>query len=560
MLPFSIVEIDNVIGTISQNNSTNIPLVANDFFDGTAEDITGYSSLVVNVFSDVNSAPSGLSLSFSSDGSNWDLNYFYTVYAGQAQSIQFNVPAAYFKIIYTNGAAPQTEFRLQTLYHPLKSVTELKQKLVDYDLSGNEDLVPAHGLLLPSNSGAVIAGTSTNPIRIDPTGTTAQPITDNGGSITIDTTQLPSALVGGRLDTNIGTWLGSTAPSVGQKNSVNSLPVVLASDQSQVTVLNKTSDGQEIYVRDLDTFSSSLDSGYLSGIIDSLGKIRLQRGNIYGSQHIDLTHRLKTAEKELKVSESTLLGHFSHRYEIDSLYFGTSLTGSGTVTHDATQSAAALAVTATNGDRAVLRTHTYYQYTPNKGFGCKMVILNNDAGVSNQKRRWGLFDNDGIFFELSNTTFNIVHRSSVSGSPVDTLVAQSAWNIDTLQGTGLSGVTLDLTKVNIFEINIQSFGSGTTRFFINDNLIHEQPHVNINAATYMRATQLPLQCEIINTNTSTASNFKFINGSVFRETGTKRSGYYFSAVNSSQKSIGTTEIPLLCIRPKTTYNSITNRM
>lgn len=42
---------------------------------------------------------------------------------------------------------------------------------------------------------------------------------------------LPSALVGGRFDTNLGAWLGSTSPSVGQKTMAASIPVVIASDQ-----------------------------------------------------------------------------------------------------------------------------------------------------------------------------------------------------------------------------------------------------------------------------------------------------------------------------------------
>ena len=93
--------------------------------------------------------------------------------------------------------------------------------------------------------GTVVLGTGTNPVRVDPTGTTAQPVTDNGGSltvddgggsITIDTTQLPSTLLGGRLDTNIGAWLGSTVPTVGQKAMVSSIPVAIASNQSAIPV------------------------------------------------------------------------------------------------------------------------------------------------------------------------------------------------------------------------------------------------------------------------------------------------------------------------------------
>ena len=44
--------------------------------------------------------------------------------------------------------------------------------------------------------------------------------------------QLPAALVGGRLDTNIGAWLGAVTPTVGQKTMAASLPVALASDQT----------------------------------------------------------------------------------------------------------------------------------------------------------------------------------------------------------------------------------------------------------------------------------------------------------------------------------------
>ena len=58
-------------------------------------------------------------------------------------------------------------------------------------------------------------------------GTTANPVV-------VSTAQLPAALVGARLDTNVGAWLGSTAPTVGSKTSANSIPVVLASDQAQL--------------------------------------------------------------------------------------------------------------------------------------------------------------------------------------------------------------------------------------------------------------------------------------------------------------------------------------
>lgn len=55
-------------------------------------------------------------------------------------------------------------------------------------------------------------------------------------TVAVSSTQLPAALVGGRLDDNIGSWLGSTVPTVGSKTSANSIPVVIASDQGAVPV------------------------------------------------------------------------------------------------------------------------------------------------------------------------------------------------------------------------------------------------------------------------------------------------------------------------------------
>lgn len=78
------------------------------------------------------------------------------------------------------------------------------------------------------------------------------PVSDGGGSLTVDGTvavtqstspwvvssaQLPAALVGGRLDENVGAWLGSTAPTVGQKAMASSLPVAIASDQTTLAVV-----------------------------------------------------------------------------------------------------------------------------------------------------------------------------------------------------------------------------------------------------------------------------------------------------------------------------------
>jgi hypothetical protein len=106
---------------------------------------------------------------------------------------------------------------------------------------GQAAMAASSPVVIASNQTAIPITDNAGSITIDGTvtanaGTGPFPVSDNSGSLTIDTTQLPAALVGSRLDINNGAWLGSTAPSVGSKTSANSIPVVIASDQSAISV------------------------------------------------------------------------------------------------------------------------------------------------------------------------------------------------------------------------------------------------------------------------------------------------------------------------------------
>ena len=68
------------------------------------------------------------------------------------------------------------------------SLASLAAQQLDYDTGGGTATQVILGIALPASGGPVAGGTATNPVRVDPTGTTAQPITDNGGSITVDGT------------------------------------------------------------------------------------------------------------------------------------------------------------------------------------------------------------------------------------------------------------------------------------------------------------------------------------------------------------------------------------
>jgi hypothetical protein len=131
---------------------------------------------------------------------------------------------------------------------------------------------------------------------------------------------------------------------------------------------------------------------------------------------------------------------------------------------------------------------------------------------------------NGFYLEQLNNQVQFVQRSSVTGSIVNTPVLQENWNGDKLDGTGPSGITLDLTKAQILWADFEWLGVGSVRmgFIINGQFIlcHTFNHANIISSTYITTASLPLCYEIFNTaGTTGASTLKQICSTVISEGG-----------------------------------------
>ena len=79
---------------------------------------------------------------------------------------------------------------------------------------------------------------------------------------------------------------------------------------------------------------------------------------------------------------------------------------------------------------------------------------------------------------------------------VDTRIPSSAFNIDRLDGTGPSGYTIDLSKMQMFYIDYSWYGAGFIRFGVrgpDGNVIycHKIINNNVNYLAYMRSGNLP---------------------------------------------------------------------
>ncbi len=169
------------------------------------------------------------------------------------------------------------------------------------------------------------------------------------------------------------------------------------------------------------------------------------------------------------------------------------------------------------------QTFQRFNYQPGKS---QQIFMTGafGAGVVGITRRIGLFDDDnGLFFEQVDASFGVTVRSDSSGSPVDSPILQAAWNLDKLDGTGLSGETLDLTKSHIMVIDFQWLGSGRVRFGFDLGgrtvYVHEIDHSNNLLGPYMSTPNLPIRYEITSGASSPASTLLHTCVSVMSEGG-----------------------------------------
>jgi hypothetical protein len=261
----------------------------------------------------------------------------------------------------------------------------------------------------------------------------------------------------------------------------------------------------------------------------------------------------------LRISEPFTLFDSSHRYSDNGLW-ETSTASGGTTTFNANAGLVDLAVTTTSGSKVYRETTKVFSYQPGKSLLILSTFVFNPA-KTNLCQRVGYFgDDNGIYIELANSTLSFVERSSVTGAVTETRVAQADWSVDKLDGTGPSGLTLDITKAQILWMDIEWLGLGTVRLgFVIDGvfiLCHNFHHANLIASTYITTASLPLRYEIENTGaTASNSTLKQICSSVFSEGGYELRGAQQAIgvpiTTPTDLAVAGTYYPLVSLRLKT---------
>jgi hypothetical protein len=263
----------------------------------------------------------------------------------------------------------------------------------------------------------------------------------------------------------------------------------------------------------------------------------------------------------LRVSQPYTLFDSQNRYAIDNQFDTSTVTG-GSTTYLPNESSVRMDVTTASGAEVVRQTFRSFPYQPGKGLLVLATFVMNTT-KANLRQRVGYFGTEnGLYFEVTGAapgTKAFVMRTYVGGSVDNTTrrVEQSAWNGDKLDGTGASGLTLDLTKPQILWMDFEWLGVGNVRcgFIINGQYIvcHTYQTANVTGTSvYMTTAILPVRYEITNTAaTGSASYLKQICSTVLSEAGYEQTSIEHVATMTSATAgsyITTTYKPLVSIK------------
>jgi hypothetical protein len=249
----------------------------------------------------------------------------------------------------------------------------------------------------------------------------------------------------------------------------------------------------------------------------------------YGSDpnnpiYINFNPTATDAFGRLQVSEPYTLFDSQNRYAIDN-QFDTSTSGTGTTSFLTNEASVKMEVTGAGVGSVVRQSYRSFPYQPGKGLLVLATFVMDSSSSANLTQRVGYFNTqNGVFLQRVGTTPSFVLRSYVTGTASDARTAdQSSWNGDKLDGTGPSGITLDLSKAQILWMDFEWLGVGSIRcgFVINGVFIlcHTFNNANEISNVYMTTATLPVRYEITSITSAVAASIKQICSTVISEGG-----------------------------------------
>lgn len=309
----------------------------------------------------------------------------------------------------------------------------------------------------------------------------------------------------------------------------------------------------------------------LDETIDNLTNIPVTRsiltGKTQGGQYRNLAitnenhleadiHGPVTATGEVIVAQYEPQVAISFKYGVNDYLVNES--GSGTYSITQTDSSAKLQVSAASSS-AVISSRRVGKYYVGQGLIIRSAARFNIPMTGLQQLLGFASEAGGVMIGTNDTNFCVCLRKNGT----DTFVNQSNFNIDKLDGTGPSGMTIDVTKGNVYQIQFLWQGFGNMKFSVYEPnigsfiLFHNYLYANTYTETSVCNPIYPLRISIENTSNATEVNMYCTSLVAFNEGIIHRTGpIHF--IDNTQSGISTSNVHLLTLRNRTLYNSYTN--
>lgn len=170
----------NAGAVVSTVNSTTGIVAANLQFVGTSEAVQNYAAIEITIFSlQASHTSGGVECQFSTDNVNWDVREVFNYVASGTFSICVRPKGQYFRLVYTNGAAPQTVFRCQTIYSYTSPYTAVFEENERIALNGVSYRVKQAAINITANTDTtIVAAVTQKKLRVLSISLTSSVITD----------------------------------------------------------------------------------------------------------------------------------------------------------------------------------------------------------------------------------------------------------------------------------------------------------------------------------------------------------------------------------------------
>lgn len=274
--------------------------------------------------------------------------------------------------------------------------------------------------------------------------------------------------------------------------------------------------------------------------------------DVTGSANIRFAEGLPQLDAfgKLRTSGATLLGEYTFANSYLPEKFSTAQSHMGsTIGWDSNARAALLTLDGNAGSLVAHTTNTYHHYFPGSSHLFMATLALGDTGKQGLGRSWGLFDfQNGLHFVHKDGKLGVVIKKDVTGSTQDLYfwqdpgVGEAGWNGDPLDGTGDSGMDIDVTKDNLYWIDVQWLGAGRARFGVYYNgqrvVVHEYYHGNTSPYPLTATASLPACFAQRNiTATGSTSEMRVYCCAVWTETNIEPQNYGEPAQRSLDKII-----------------------